>query len=98
MNMRGNLELNFYMEDTNPAEMDAIFDEISDEIDRILLEYEIMDIFDWQVTQECHEVKNRYSDLIEYEKQGGSIKETAKKAAGLAKQFILNKLPKKIES
>ena len=74
----GNLELSFYMEDTSQLEMDEIFNEMADSIINILLDYEIMSDFDYQITQESHEVKNRFSDLVEYEKQGGSILKTAK--------------------
>ena len=74
----GNLELSFYMEDSSEDEMNEIFDEIADSITDILLDYQIISDFDYQITQESHQVKNRYSDLIEYERQGGSFIKTFK--------------------
>lgn len=86
-NMMGNLELSFYMEDSSQEEMDQIFNEMADCIVDILLDYEIISDFDYQITQESHEVKNRFSDLVEYERQGGSLLKTAK-------EFLLSGLKK----
>lgn len=80
MNMVGQLNISFYLTDTDEEEMNQIIDEIAEEAEIILQDYEIGSEWDIEMTQDIKQVKNKYSNFIEEEKEGGSLIQTAKEA------------------
>lgn len=80
MNMVAQLNISFYLTDTDEEEINQILDEIDEEARSILTDYEIGSEWDVEITQDVKEVKNKYSNFIEEEKEGASLIQTAKDA------------------